>query len=75
MHVPVKIALPLNVAVPSFVLENAVGIEASALVKVVASALAEADELVFGDPPTPVVRLKGEHPTKFGAVELTAEHS
>lgn len=77
LHEPVSRAFPPNVAVPKFVFEYAVG----TLIKsppgnVVTSVLTEAEEeKVVLAPPVPVVRLNGEQPTKFGAVEFTAVHS
>ena len=65
---------PLKLAVPIFVLVYATGTVARTPLMVVAAVFPEAvDEadLIF----PPVVRLNGEHPTKLGAVELTAAHS
>lgn len=75
VHDPVNIALPPNVAVPRFQFGYDTGtLTISALGKVVTSLLAAVVEVVLA-PPAPVVRLNGEHPTKFGADELTAVHS
>lgn len=75
VHDPVSIALPSNVAVSSFVLVNAAGIFAYSPLIVVCRVFAEAEDAVVLRFDWPVVRLNGEQPTKFGAVELTAAHS
>lgn len=64
--------LPANFAVPILVLVYAEGIDATSLIVVASElSLAEVDVTLLD----PVVKLNGEHPTKFGAVELTAAHS
>ena len=74
MHEPVRSDPPLKLAVPICVLVYAVGTVANAPVRVVAAvfSLAELDVRGFA---LPVVRLKGEQPTKAGAVAFTAAHS
>lgn len=76
-HVPVNKEDPAKVAVAIRVLVYAVGIVPASPLIVVASAFVPpvADVVVLCLLAPPVVRLKGEHPTKFGAEELTAAHS
>lgn len=74
MQEPVSTEPPLKLAVPISVFVYATGTVASTPLMVVAAVFALAvDEAVLLFPP--VVRLNGEHPTKLGAVELTAAHS
>lgn len=56
----------------------AVGMKARSVPSVVLLAGSEELELAVEEPElpaAPVVRLNGEQPTKFGAVEFTAAHS
>ena len=74
---PVSKDPPAKLAVAIFVFVYLDGRNARAPVIVVAAVLSVAEEdddavLLFAPP---VVRLKGEHPTKLGAVEFTAAHS
>ncbi len=75
MQEPVSTDPPLKLAVPISVFVYATGTVARAPLMVVAAVLSvEVDEAVLPFA-APVVRLKGEHPTKLGAVEFTAAHS
>lgn len=74
VHEPVSSAFPPKLAVPILVFVYAVGMDARSPPNVDTLAPVDAVEAGLALVP-PVVRLKGEHPTKLGADELTAAHS
>lgn len=75
-QVPVKREDPAKAAVTIPVFVYAIGVvPASPLIVVASMLVLDVVLVVLCLLAPPVVKLKGEHPTKFGAVELTAAHS